>query len=117
MGCVCLSEKDTEGNQPVKAQPPSLSTHRADNIKTAFPNSVVRRLKFCISQTSLKVESTRKSEIKHQWMSGNGGKEMRRGRQLGVAYWDTEKPKTLLSAWLLCEKALSTVIMDSPLLL
>lgn len=35
--CVgVLSEKDTEKSQPVKAQPPSLSMHCADNIKLPF---------------------------------------------------------------------------------
>lgn len=34
-GCTCqfLSEKDTKESQPVKAQPPSLSTHCANNIR------------------------------------------------------------------------------------
>lgn len=40
----CLSEKDTEENQPVKTQPPSLSTYRGNYIRRAFPDSEVWRI-------------------------------------------------------------------------
>ena len=53
---VGSSEKATKENQPVKAQHPSLSTHCADNIKTVFPDSAVRRtFEFGISQTTTTV--------------------------------------------------------------
>ena len=34
--CGCLIEKDTKENKAVKAQLPSLSPHRSDNIKQSL---------------------------------------------------------------------------------